>query len=424
MKTETVAVLGLGYVGLPLAGACVQAGLKVLGYDISEEVVGALTSGASHIDDVSDVDLAKWIDRGLSFTSDSEALGSVDVFVICVPTPLTALGDPDLDAIIHAGQTVAGAIQRSTRHPLVVLESTTYPGTTDEVLRPLLEGNGLKAGRDFSLAFSPERVDPGNDNYSVSNTTKLVGGYTADCAAKASAFYNMFIDSVVTVNGLRETEMAKLLENTYRHVNIALVNEFAKVCHPLGIDFWEVIRAAATKPYGFQAFYPGPGVGGHCIPIDPKYLAHKIKAELGETFRFVELASDINAGMPHYVVTRLQDLLNKQSKPVHGARVLLLGVTYKADLADLRESPAFMVARLLRASGALVSYNDPFIDEWVVDGIRVPRIMDLPEANHEWDCVVLLQSHSAYLGELNKLSGEVLFDTRGVTQAGSRWIRL
>ncbi|MBO0820505.1 MAG: nucleotide sugar dehydrogenase, partial [Nocardiopsaceae bacterium] len=293
----------------------------------------------------------------------------------------------------------------------VVLESTTYPGTTDEVIRPMLEkASGLTAGLDFHLAFSPERIDPGNEKFGVRNTPKVVGGITPACAEAAAGFYGRICDTVVRAKSAREAEMAKLLENTYRHVNIALVNEMAIFSHELGVDLWDAIRCAATKPFGFQAFYPGPGVGGHCIPIDPNYLSYKVRAELSYPFRFVELAQEINSRMPTYVVDRAAEILNTDAKAMNGAKVLLLGVTYKKDIADQRESPARPIARKLLQRGALLSYHDPFVKDWTVDGRDVPRA-DAPVADA--DLTILLQAHSGYdLADIAARS-RLLFDTRG-----------
>jgi nucleotide sugar dehydrogenase len=298
---------------------------------------------------------------------------------------------------------------------LVVLESTTYPGTTDEVVRPILEEGGLRAGQDFHLAFSPERIDPGNTEFGPHNTPKVVGGHTPGCAERAAAFYGRFVETVVRTRGTREAETAKLLENTYRHINIALVNELARLCHELDIDLWDVIRAAATKPFGFQAFHPGPGVGGHCIPIDPNYLSHAVRARLGYPFRFVELAHEINATMPGYVAHRAQNVLNETGMPVNGASVLLLGVTYKPDIADQRESPAVPLARRLAELGAELRYHDPHVTRWQVPGIEVPRTEDLEGAVAAADLVVLVQNHREY--DVERLAGiaKRFFDTRGVT---------
>ncbi|MBL7262014.1 nucleotide sugar dehydrogenase [Paractinoplanes lichenicola] len=403
-----VVVLGLGYVGLPLAQQAVRAGLSVLGFDVSAGVVAALNDGRSHVDDLSDADIAEMLDGGFRATTDEALIGACGTAVICVPTPLAEGDGPDLSAVTGA----ASAIGRSLRPGmLVVLESTTYPGTTDEVVRPLLEKlSGLTAGVDFHLAFSPERIDPGNALFGARNTPKVVGGYTPDCTLRAAGFYGRFIDTVVRTRGTREAETAKLLENTYRHVNIALVNEMARFCHELGIDLWDVIRAASTKPFGFQAFYPGPGVGGHCIPIDPNYLSHNVRSRLGYPFRFVELAQEINATMPSYVARRAQNLLNADGQAVHGATILLLGVTYKPNIADQRESPATPLARQLQSLGASVVFHDPYVAEWIV-----PRAEDLLGSVVSADLVILVQNHRDYQADELAALAKRFFDTRGAT---------
>jgi nucleotide sugar dehydrogenase len=298
---------------------------------------------------------------------------------------------------------------------LVVLESTTYPGTTDEVVRPALESSGLVAGRDFHLAFSPERIDPGNEQFGPRNTPKVVGGHTPECTERAAEFYGRFVDTVVRTRGTREAETSKLLENTYRHINIALVNEMARFCHELGIDLWDVIQAASTKPFGFQAFYPGPGVGGHCIPIDPNYLSNNVRARLGYPFRFVELAQEINATMPSYVAHRAQNILNAVGKPVMGASILLLGVTYKPNIADQRESPVVPLARQLLALGAVVAYHDPHVTSWNAAPAAVTRASDLEEAVTSADLVILLQDHREFDADALAKRAKLFFDTRGVT---------
>ena len=406
-------ILGLGYVGLPLAHQAIRAGMSVLGFDVNPAVVEALGAGRSHVDDLTDADVAAMVAGGFRATADEALIATADVAVICVPTPLSEGDGPDLRAVTGATE----AIGRNLRPGmLVVLESTTYPGTTDDVVRPLLERlSGLVAGRDFHLAFSPERIDPGNEQFGPRNTPKVVGGYTAACTDRVAGFYGRFIDTVVRTRGTREAETAKLLENTYRHVNIALVNEMARFCHELDIDLWDVIRAASTKPFGFQAFYPGPGVGGHCIPIDPNYLSHNVRSKLGYPFRFVELAQEINATMPAYVARRAQNLLNADGQAVHGARVLLLGVTYKANIADQRESPATPLARHLAALGAQLSYHDPHVPSWGFSGVDVPRTDDLDGATASADLVILVQHHREY--DADHLAGlaKRFFDTRGVT---------
>ncbi|HEX6470474.1 MAG TPA: nucleotide sugar dehydrogenase [Streptosporangiaceae bacterium] len=406
-------VIGLGYVGLPLVREACRAGLRVGGLDRDARVVAGLKAGRSHVDDVSDADVEEMLGTGFVPTEDEAILDGARTVVICVPTPLSEEGGPDLTAVRGASMAVAGHLSPGM---LVVLESTTYPGTTEEVVRPVLETSGLVAGEDFHLAFSPERIDPGNPVYGLRNTPKIVGGLTAACASEAAAFYGKFVEKVVQAKGTREAEMAKLLENTYRHVNIALVNEMAVFCHELGIDLWDAIECAATKPFGFQAFRPGPGVGGHCIPIDPNYLSYKVRS-LGYPFRFVELAQEINDRMPRYVVERVQQLLNRDGRALKGAKILMLGVTYKADIADQRESPARPVARRLLRLGAELAYHDPFVRAWQVDGADVPHAGDdLAAALRAADLTIVLAGHSAYAPETLAANARLVFDTRGVTR--------
>jgi len=408
--TADLAVIGLGYVGLPLAQEAARAGLQVLGFDIHPGVVGGLNSGISHVDDLSDADIAEMLDKGFRATTDPAEIGEAATVVICVPTPLAEDGGPDLGAVNAAVATVAKVLKPGM---LVILESTTYPGTTDEVVRPVLEAGGLVAGKDFFLAFSPERIDPGNPVYGMKNTPKVVGGQTPECTRRAAEFYGKFVDTVVQARGTREAETAKLLENTFRHVNIALVNEMAKFCHDLGIDLWNVIEMARTKPFGFQAFYPGPGVGGHCIPIDPNYLSYNVRAKLGYPFRFVELAQEINHGMPTYVAQRVQDILNEDAKAVRGSTILLLGVTYKPDIADQRESPAVPLAKALQTMGAEVQFHDPHVSHWTAEGLDLERVADLDAALAGADLVVLVQNHAQYDGETITSTARRVLDTRG-----------
>jgi UDP-N-acetyl-D-glucosamine dehydrogenase len=411
LPAQNVMVIGLGYVGLPLAIQAVRSGFRVTGYDTSEKKVAGLMAGRSHIDDMTDADVAEMLAAGFRATADAGTLEAQDVIVICVPTPLSEADGPDLSAVRAAAQTAGHLLKAGT---LVSLESTTYPGTTEEVVRPLLEkASGLTAGIDFSLAFSPERIDPGNPVYGFRNTPKIVGGLTPSCTDVAEAFYAQICDQVIRAKSSREAEMAKLLENTYRHVNIALVNEMLIFSRELDVDLWDAIRCAATKPFGFQPFYPGPGVGGHCIPIDPNYLSYKVRT-LGYPFRFVELAQEINGRMPGYVTDRAAELLNRHARPVNGAKVLLLGVTYKRDVADQRESPARPLARKLLSRGADLSYHDPYVPDWQVDGQAIPRAEDLEAALAGADLVILLQAHRAYDPAELIRSARLLLDTRGV----------
>ncbi|MGB3762009.1 MAG: nucleotide sugar dehydrogenase [Ornithinimicrobium sp.] len=406
-------IIGLGYVGLPLAQEATKAGMTVLGFDINQGVVDALNGGTSHVDDLSDADIAEMVEGGFRATTDESEIGEAAVAVICVPTPLSEDGGPDLRAVEGAVDAVARNLKPEMA---VILESTTYPGTTEEVVLPKLEQGGLVAGEDFCLAYSPERIDPGNAVYGAKNTPKVVGGHTPRCADTAAEFYGRFVDTVVRTKGTREAETAKLLENTYRHINIALVNEMTRFCHELGIDLWDVINAAKSKPFGFQAFYPGPGVGGHCIPIDPNYLSHQVRARLGYPFRFVELAQEINSGMPAYVVHRAQDILNDAGKPLRDSTVLLLGVTYKPNIADQRESPAVPLAKQLVAKGTKVTYHDPHVTHWGALGDAAVRVDDVMQGVADADLVILVQNHHDYDIDALAAASQTFFDTRGVAE--------
>jgi UDP-N-acetyl-D-glucosamine dehydrogenase len=412
-RSVDAVIIGMGYVGLPLAQEASAAGLSVIGLDVNPEVVDGLNQGRSHVDDLADSDVVKMLGRGFFATTDASQMRRAKTIVVCVPTPLSSDGAPDLGPLRAAAASVAEHLQPSS---LVIFESTTYPGTTDEEIRPILEAGGLLAGEDFSLVFSPERIDPGNQNFGPRNTPKVVGGHTPACADAAEAFYSRFIDTVVRTKGTREAEMAKLLENTYRHINIALVNEMARFCHDLHIDLWDVIAAASTKPFGFQAFRPGPGVGGHCIPIDPNYLSHRVRARLGYPFRFVELAQEINAAMPSYIARRIQDQLNLDGKALRGSLVMLLGVTYKPDIADTRESPAIPLAKTLLGQGAGLRFHDPLVKQFSVSGLDIPRVDDVDQSLAEADICVLLQNHRDYDVEAMTAISRRFFDTRGVAQ--------
>jgi UDP-N-acetyl-D-glucosamine dehydrogenase len=415
-----VVVIGLGYVGLPLVVEAMNVGFQVVGVDSSETVVDELNQGHSHVDDVDDSDVRQIVSNGFIATTSASCIATAEVVIICVPTPLDGELGPNLRAVEDAARDIAKHLQSGQ---LVVLESTTYPGTTEEVLVPILETSGLIAGQDFYVAYSPERIDPGNSRFRLRNTPKVVGGITPMSTERAVDFYSELVDEVVVSGGVREAEMTKLLENTYRHINIALVNEMAQFCAELEIDLWDAIRCASTKPFGFSPFFPGPGVGGHCIPIDPNYLSHRVQTRLGYAFRFVELAQEINAGMPAYVVRRIQDLLNDQSLPLRNSRVLLLGVTYKADIGDVRESPAADIAKALIELGARVSYIDPLVDSWVIEGAEVEKIADLNDGLREAHVAVLLQVHSSF--DQNQISGSGTWtlDTRGVL-SGPKVVRL
>lgn len=404
-------IIGVGYVGLPLAQEAVRAGLNVAWLDVDPGRVARLNAGRSPVDDISDDDLGRMIAAGFEAGTDPATAARAGAIVICVPTPLSDEGGPDLSAVVSATESIAPHLRPGT---LVVLESTTYPGTTEEVVQPILERSGLRVGTDLHLAFSPERIDPGNREFGVRNTPKVVGGVTPACRDRAAALYGRFVDQVVTAKGTREAETAKLLENTYRHVNIALVNEMARFCHELDIDIWDVIRCASTKPFGFEAFRPGPGVGGHCIPIDPNYLSYKVRSSLGYPFRFVELAQEINAAMPGYVVQRAQDVLNDVGLPLRGSRILLLGVSYKPGIADDRETPARPIARLLARRGAIVGYHDNHVKAFAVDDVEVQREVDLDAALPDADLVILLQADPEYSADRVLPLARLVLDTRGV----------
>ncbi|HUT75857.1 MAG TPA: nucleotide sugar dehydrogenase [Armatimonadota bacterium] len=386
-----VTILGLGYVGLPLSVSMAEAGFAVTGFDINAERVRRLRTGASDVADVSRKRLRQALAHGkLQLLADAGELAA-DVFAICVPTPFGKARQPDLSCVTAAARTVSQHLRRGT---MVVLESTTYPGTTRDIVRPLLEGSGLKAGRDFALAFAPERVDPGNPSFHIENTPRIVGGLTPRCARAAKAFYSQVTPDVRTVGSLETAEMAKLMENTFRHVNIALVNEMAVLCTDLGVDVWEMIDAAATKPFGYMPFYPGPGVGGHCIPIDPCYLSYRVR-ELGRQARFVELAEAVNEEMPDYVVARVADALNQRSQALRGARILVLGAAYKRDVADTRESPALKVIHKLRQKGALVRYHDPLVPEVNGTGEALHSVALTAREMESCDCAVVVTDHSS-----------------------------
>jgi UDP-N-acetyl-D-glucosamine dehydrogenase len=416
-STQKLVVMGQGYVGLPLALRASATGFAVTGYDPHGATVDALNLGRSHIDDVTDAEVERALAEGYRASSDPAVLTDADVVVVCVPTPLSESGGPDLGAVESAARTIGEHVSPGT---LVVLESTTYPGTTEEVFAPLVLDRGLGLD-EVLIAFSPERIDPGNPTYGVKNTPKVVGGLTPEATAAAKAFYGSFIDSVVEAKGAKEAEMAKLLENTFRHVNIALVNEMVRFSDDLGIDLWDAIACAETKPFGYMAFRPGPGVGGHCIPVDPSYLSHRVRAQLGYSFRMVELAEEINSAAPVYVADRLARSLNKRSMPVNGSTVLLVGVTYKTNIADQRESPAVPLAKRLADMGAIVKYHDPFVPRWSVE-TKNGRL-DLTSEDSvlagaaQSDAVILLQNHAEYdLDELAEHS-RLLLDTRGVVPA-------
>jgi len=413
-RQARVGVIGLGYVGLPLAVALAKAGLQVTGVDLDASKVQALTRGESYIEDVPSAEIAPLVRAGrLSASTSFDVLGAMDGVSICVPTPLRKTGDPDLSFILSAMQ----ALRPSLHHGMVViLESTTYPGTTREMLLPEMESGGLKVGTDVFLAFSPERVDPGRKDWTTENTPKVIGGITAACSAAAAAMYAPAMKAIVPVSTAEVAEMTKLLENTFRAVNIALVNEMALMCERLGVDVWEVIQAASTKPFGFMRFTPGPGLGGHCIPIDPLYLSWKLKS-LKYNARMIDLASEINTNMPRYVVQRIQDLLNEHGKALHGARLLVLGVAYKPDVSDLRESPALDVIGLLRSKGATVEYYDPYVASLEHEGWELTSVPDLMAAARAADCVVVVTDHTAIDYAALARQAVLIFDSRNALAA-------
>ena len=408
-RSARIGVIGLGYVGLPLAVEYAREGFSVTGIDLDVRRVEGVNRARSYIQDVPSADLQKLRSAGrLRATSSFDVLGEQDAIIICVPTPLRKTREPDMSFIVSATKEIA---QRARRGQLIVLESTTYPGTTDEVVLPAIEAKGLKVGRDFCLAFSPERIDPGNATYTTRTIPKVIGGITPRCTELARALYGSAIHRTVPVSSAKAAEMVKLLENTFRAVNIGLVNELAIICNRLGVDVWEVIDAAKTKPFGFMPFYPGPGIGGHCIPSDPVYLAWKVRA-LGSEARFIELATHVNGAMPEYVVERVMTVLNDRRKALRGARVLLLGLAYKRDVADLRDSPAFDVARLLQDRGAVLSYHDPYVPSTELNGKTARSVLLSAATLRGSDCVVILTNHSNVDYTLVLQQAPVIVDTR------------
>ncbi len=412
-KTAVIGIVGLGYVGLPLALAFAKAGFKVLGFDIQQKRADWVNKGHSYIVDVDKESLADAVERkSLEATTDQSRIKEVDAICICVPTPLTKTKEPELSYVISESETVSKYLQQGQ---LVVLESTTYPGTTREVMLPILERSGLKAGQDFYLAFSPERVDPGSKNYHIKNTPKVVGGIDSNSTKLAELLYSQVADVVVPVSSPEVAEMTKVFENVFRNVNIALVNELTLLCEKIGISVWEVIDAAATKPFGYMPFYPGPGIGGHCIPLDPYYLANKAR-EYDFHTRFIELAADINEQMPYYVVSRIMGALNAKGRSLKKAKVLVLGVAYKRDVEDIRESPSLKLIQLLREKGANVHYNDPYVAKVKVSDKTLASVELTEKQLSSADCVVIATDHTSYdYKYIAKKSGFV-FDTRGITR--------
>lgn len=412
-RTAQLAVIGLGYVGLPMAIEFAGAGLRVTGIEVSPDRREALSQGRSYISDLPDAALQDaFASHRFQVSGDAASLGEADVILICVPTPLRKSKDPDLTAILQAGEAVA---QHLRPGQLIVLESTTYPGTTEEILLPLFERSGLRVGEDFFLAFSPERVDPGNTRFSVRNITKLVGGVTPTCTRLAAALYEQMVEKVVSVSNPRVAEAAKLLENTFRSVNIGLANEMSIICRHLNVDVWEVIDAAATKPFGFMAHYPGPGIGGHCIPLDPHYLSWKARLS-GYEPRFIGLASEINGTMPHRVVDRITESLNDQGRCVRGSRIVLLGVAYKPNVSDARESPAVELLQLLHQRGARLSYCDPYVPSIAAGEVLLAARRLTPELLRRSDCVVVVTHHDDFDWEIVVRESRLVIDTRNVTR--------
>ena len=403
-----VAVIGLGYVGLPLAIEAANNKLKVAGYDINESLVGNLNKSLSHVEDISDKDLEDAFSNELLITSDPKILGDSEYIVISVPTPLTDY-QPDLSYVEEATKSISENLKKDL---IIILESTTYPGTTLEIVKPILEKNtSLVAGEDFLLGYSPERIDPGNKEWTFKNTPKIVSGINEKSLKKISDFYNSIIDEVVEVSGTREAEMVKLIENTYRQVNIAMVNELAILSNMLDIDIWEVVDAAKTKPFGFQSFRPGPGVGGHCIPIDPKYLSFKTR-QIGQPVRFVELAQEINNSMPNYVISRISELMNKKEILLKNSKILVLGVAYKKDIGDTRESPAIDIIESLLDKSVEVSFYDPFVDELIVNKESILKDENLENLSN-YDLVIIHTPHTSFNNIDFENIKSLIFDTTG-----------
>ena len=413
-RSARIAVVGMGYVGLPMAIEFAKAGYRVTGIDVDSKKVAGIRGGRSHIQDVTSADVREMVKkRRLTAQDNYRACHRFDAILICVPTPLSKTKDPDISNIVSAVDEIGSRLREGQ---LIVLESTTYPGTTEEVVRPRLERGGLKVGKDFFLAFSPERVDPGNTTYTTHNTPKVVGGTTRSCTQVAVYLYRQAIEQVHEVSSTQVAEMIKLLENTFRAVNIGMVNEIVLMCERLGIDAWEVIDGAATKPFGFMRFYPGPGIGGHCIPLDPHYLSWKLKT-LNYSARFIELASEINGQMPEEVVRRAADMLNGKKKSVNGSKVLVLGVTYKKDTGDVRESPALDVIRLFQQRGARISYHDPFTPKLTIDGVKSYKRSALTKALlRSADLVLVITDHSTYDYDQIVRDASLILDTRNATR--------
>jgi len=410
-KKAQIGVVGVGYAGLPLAMEFARSGFKVHGIDVDDEKVKDLNVGKSHIEDVKD-DILQFAIRAGCFEahSDYEVVSQLDCVILCVPTPLRQTKDPDISYIVNATQAVKKHLHKDM---LIVLQSTTYPGTTEEVVRAEFESENVQIGKDLFLGFSPERIDPGNLKFTIKNTPKIVGGITPQCTEMAKTLYEQAIDRVIPVSSAAAAEMVKLLENTFRAVNIGLVNEIAIMCEKLGISVWEVIEAAASKPFGFMPFFPGPGLGGHCIPIDPLYLSWKLKM-LNYNARFIELASEVNTQMPEYCVYRIVGVLNRNRKCVNGTKVLLIGLTYKKDVSDVRESPALDIMRLLESGGAQVDYSDPYVAQLSIDDVVKKSVSLEPATIQEYDLLVMVTNHSDFDYAMIQKSAQLIFDARNV----------
>ncbi|HEY3375691.1 MAG TPA: nucleotide sugar dehydrogenase [Candidatus Aquicultor sp.] len=422
-KTARVGIIGMGYVGLPLAVAIAQAGFTVTGIDVDKAKVSSISRGESYIPDVPTADLKDAVDKGLfSATTDFSVLKDADVISICVPTPLSEMREPDITYVRAAASEVAKYLRSGQ---LVILESTTYPGTTEEVLLPMLEESGLTVGKDFWLAFSPERVDPGNEKYNMSNTPKVVGGVKSQCTEAARLFYSQFVGQVVPVSSTQAAEMTKLLENIFRCVNIALVNELMVLCDRMGINIWEVIEAASSKPFGFMPFFPGPGLGGHCIPIDPFYLSWKARQYDFHT-EFIELAGKTNEGIPYFVATKVGEALNAHEKSIKGSNVLVLGLAYKKDIGDTRESPALKIITLLENLGAHVTYHDPYAKQAIIGAKTYTSVELTPAVVNESDCVLIVTDHTNVDYQMVADNAKLIVDTRNKLKnfAGSNIVRI
>jgi UDP-N-acetyl-D-glucosamine dehydrogenase len=422
-RQAVIGVVGLGYVGVPLAVAFAQAGFSVIGVDVDESKVACINRRESYVEDVSSADLGPLLQAGLlQASTDYARLTNVDAISICVPTPLRKTKDPDISFVVDATDRIA---QLESNGKLVVLESTTYPGTTEEIILSRLIRNGDQVGKDFFLAFSPERIDPGRQDFTIRTTPKVIGGTTPNCLNVSVALYSTIVDELVPVSSTATAEMVKLLENTFRAVNIGLVNEVALMCDRLSLDVWEVVGAAATKPYGFMPFYPGPGLGGHCIPVDPHYLSWKLRT-LNYKARFIELAAEVNSYMPEFVVSKVVDALNEDRKAINGSRILVLGVAYKPNVGDVRESPALDIIHLLQERGAYIDYHDPYVPEVMIEGEVMASVQLVDTVLQEADCVIVVTDHAYYDWESISNLSRLIVDTRDVLKStnGTRLVKL